>query len=144
MALAGMLITGCTPGSSGCGQPPPTDGYVGPLTTFLIIEAVLVLVGLIAGTLLWRQMTVDGGRSPWPEGGFWATFRRRFKWTAASVAVLVAVLILGSAALGSPITDRVSITLMLYGDALLVIGVPLSLIIAALPLHHGATRHIAA
>ena len=144
MALTGMIIMGCTPGSSGCGQPPPTDGYVGPLTTFLIVEAVVLLVALIAGTLLWRQMKVHGDRSPWPQGGFWASYRRRFKWTAASVAALVAVVLLGSAALGSPITDRVSVTLMLYGDALLVVGIPLSLFIAALPLRRRPGGHLAA
>ena len=143
MALTGTLIMGCTPGSPGCGQPPPTDGYVGFVTTLLIIEAGIVVVGLIAGTLWWRHRTVHGGGSPWPEGGYWASYRRRFKWTPISMAALVAVLPMGSAAFGSPVTDRVSVTLMLYADALLVVGLPLSLLIATLPVHHRQTRQIA-
>ena len=144
MTLTGMVIMGCTPGSPDCGQPPPSDGYVGFLTTVLFVEAVIVIAGLVAATLWWRHMKVRDGRSPWPEGGYWASYRRRFKWTALAVAALVALSLLGSAAFGSPVTHRASIMLMLYADALLVVGLPLSLIIAALPLHHRPTRSIAA
>ena len=129
MAVVGTLVMSCPPGSPGCGQPPPPDGYVGFLTTVLFVEAVIVIVGLIAGTLWWRHMKVRDGRSSWSEGGYWASYQRRLKWTALAVAALVAPSLLRSGEL----VHRVNISVMFYAAALLVIGLPLSLVVAALP-----------
>ncbi|MFZ0323107.1 MAG: hypothetical protein WAN48_03125 [Actinomycetes bacterium] len=144
MAVVGTLVMSCPPGSPGCGQPPPPDGYVAFLTNILIIEAAVLIVFASAATLWRRHQRTVVGSSPWPEGGYWASYRRRFQWTALAVAVVVAIVLLAETVLaGSSPVHGVGITLMIYADALLVLGLPLSLIIAALPAHgHGATRSI--
>ena len=144
MAVVGTLLMGCSPGSPGCGQPPPPDGYIAVWSNILIVEAAVVIVVATAATLWWRHRKMVADSSPWPEGGYWASYRRRFKWTALAVFA-VTLALLAQAGLGSgELVHRVNISVMFYADALLVIGLPLSLVVAALPAPgHRSTRSTA-
>jgi hypothetical protein len=129
MALPGTLIMGCSPGSPGCGQPPPPDGYIAFWSTIVLLELGVIIVAAAAATLWWRHRRTVSASSPWPEGGYWVSYRRRFKWTALAVLAVTLPLVLGT----STMAHWLNFFIGFYAFALLVIGLPLSLVVAALP-----------
>jgi hypothetical protein len=133
MAVVGTLVMSCPPGSPGCGQPPP-DGAFAFWSTFVLAELGVIIVAAAAATLWWRHQRTVAASSPWPEGGYWVSYRRRFKWTALAVLAVTLPLVV----LGTPtMAHWLNFFIGFYAFALLVVGLPLSLVVAALP----SSRH---